>query len=49
MSRPVSPVAFVLSPASSGFDLGPLFVHPYGIAYLLAVVAAVMAAAGPLA
>lgn len=42
MSRLVSPVAFIPSPSSSGFHLGPLFFHAYGIAYVLAVVAAVV-------
>src|SRR2546430_10978542 len=29
------------SPPSNGFQLGPLFVHAYGLAYVLAVIAAV--------
>jgi len=44
MGRLVSPVAFIPSPSSSGFHLGPLFFHAYGIAYVLAVVAAVVIA-----
>jgi prolipoprotein diacylglyceryl transferase len=34
-------VASIPSPPSSGFHLGPLFVHAYGLAYVVAVVAAV--------
>jgi prolipoprotein diacylglyceryl transferase len=33
--------AFLPSPARNGFDLGPLFVHAYGLAYVVAVLAAV--------
>jgi len=40
----MSPVAYIPSPSSSGFHLGPLFFHAYGIAYVLAVAAAVMIA-----
>jgi prolipoprotein diacylglyceryl transferase len=35
------PVAFISSPPTNGFHLGPLFVHAYGLAYVLAVAAAV--------
>jgi prolipoprotein diacylglyceryl transferase len=35
------PVAFIPSPPSNGFHLGPLFFHAYGLAYVLAVIAAV--------
>lgn len=35
------PVAFIPSPPTNGFYLGPLFVHAYGLAYVLAVIAAV--------
>lgn len=35
------PVAFLPSPPTNGFHLGPLFVHAYGLAYVLAVGAAV--------
>jgi prolipoprotein diacylglyceryl transferase len=35
------PSGFLPSPPSNGFHLGPLFVHAYGLAYVLAVVAAV--------
>ncbi len=34
-------VAFLPSPSSNGFYLGPLFVHFYGLAYVFAVIAAV--------
>ncbi|HEY2771808.1 MAG TPA: prolipoprotein diacylglyceryl transferase [Solirubrobacteraceae bacterium] len=33
--------AFIPSPAHNGFYLGPLFVHAYGLAYVLAVLAAI--------
>ena len=35
------PAAFIPSPPTNGFNLGPLFVHAYGLAYVVAVVAAV--------
>ena len=35
------PVAFIPSPPHNGFSIGPLFVHAYGLAYVLAVTAAV--------
>jgi prolipoprotein diacylglyceryl transferase len=35
------PMAFLPSPSSNGFYLGPLFVHFYGLCYVLAVTAAV--------
>jgi prolipoprotein diacylglyceryl transferase len=34
-------LAFLPSPPSNGFHLGPLFVHAYGLAYLVAVLVAV--------
>ena len=36
------PNAFIPSPSTNGFHLGPLFVHAYGLAYVFAVIAAVM-------
>jgi prolipoprotein diacylglyceryltransferase len=33
--------AFLPSSPTNGFNLGPLFVHVYGLAYVLAVIAAV--------
>src|SRR6266700_1698666 len=36
-----APVAFIPSPPSNGLHLGPLFIHAYGLAYVLAVIAAV--------
>jgi prolipoprotein diacylglyceryl transferase len=36
------PMGFLPSPSSNGFYLGPLFVHYYGLAYVVAVFAAVM-------
>ncbi len=34
--------AFIPSPAHNGFHLGPLFVHAYGLMYVLAVIAAIL-------
>jgi prolipoprotein diacylglyceryl transferase len=39
------PTAYLPSPPSNGFYLGPLFVHAYGLAYVFAVLAAVTIAA----
>ena len=36
--------AFIPSPSSNGFHLGPLFVHAYGLAYVFAVAAAILVA-----
>jgi prolipoprotein diacylglyceryl transferase len=36
------PTGFLPSPPSNGFYLGPLFVHYYGLAYVFAVLAAVL-------
>jgi prolipoprotein diacylglyceryl transferase len=38
----VTPLAFISSPASNGFGIGPLFFHAYGIAYVFAVAAAIL-------
>ena len=35
-------LASIPSPSSNGFHLGPLFIHAYGLAYVVAVTAAVM-------
>jgi len=35
-------LASIPSPSSNGFHIGPLFIHAYGLAYVLAVTAAVM-------
>jgi prolipoprotein diacylglyceryl transferase len=35
------PLAFIPSPSSNGFHLGPLFVHAYGLMYVFGVGAAV--------
>jgi prolipoprotein diacylglyceryl transferase len=35
------PVAFLPSPSSNGLHAGPFFVHAYGLAYVLAVLAAI--------
>jgi prolipoprotein diacylglyceryl transferase len=37
-----APVAFIPSPSTNGFHAGPFFVHAYGLAYVLAVIAAVV-------
>src|SRR5579884_276071 len=34
--------AFIPSPGSNGFHLGPLFVHAYGLAYVVAVAVAIL-------
>jgi hypothetical protein len=34
--------AFIPSPSSNGFDIGPFFFHAYGIAYVFAVAAAIL-------
>ncbi len=34
--------AFIPSPASNGFNIGPFFFHAYGIAYVFAVAAAIL-------
>ena len=36
--------AYIPSPSSSGFHIGPLFLHAYGIAYVFAVAAAILIA-----
>jgi prolipoprotein diacylglyceryl transferase len=36
--------AFIPSPSSNGFHIGPLFLHAYGIAYVFAVTAAILIA-----
>jgi prolipoprotein diacylglyceryl transferase len=37
----VTNLAFIPSPSNNGFYIGPLFVHAYGLAYVLAVAAAI--------
>lgn len=39
---PVIIQAFIPSPASNGFEVGPFFFHAYGIAYVFAVLAAIV-------
>ncbi len=34
-------LAFIPSPSDSGFSIGPLFFHAYGICYVFAVAAAI--------
>jgi prolipoprotein diacylglyceryl transferase len=36
------PTAYIPSPSSNGFNLGPFFLHAYGIAYVFAVAAAIL-------
>ncbi len=36
------PLGFIPSPSSNGFHVGPFFVHAYGIAYVFAVIAAIL-------
>jgi prolipoprotein diacylglyceryl transferase len=36
-----APFGYLPSPSTNGFNIGPLFVHAYGLAYVLAVIAAV--------
>jgi prolipoprotein diacylglyceryl transferase len=38
----VTSLAFIPSPSSNGFHLGPFFVHAYGLAYVFAVAAAIL-------
>ena len=40
----MTPLAFIPSPSSNGFSVGPLFFHAYGIAYVFAVAAAILIA-----
>ena len=36
------PFSFIPSPSANGFSVGPFFFHAYGIAYVFAVIAAIM-------
>jgi prolipoprotein diacylglyceryl transferase len=38
----LTPLAYIPSPSSNGFHIGPLFFHAYGIMYVLAVAAAIL-------
>jgi prolipoprotein diacylglyceryl transferase len=38
----VIPFSFIPSPSANGFSVGPFFFHAYGIAYVFAVIAAIM-------
>jgi prolipoprotein diacylglyceryl transferase len=38
----VIPLSFIPSPSSNGFSVGPFFFHAYGIAYVFAVIAAIV-------
>ena len=35
-------LAYIPSPSSNGFHLGPVFIHAYGLAYVFAVAAAIL-------
>ena len=35
-------LASIPSPSANGFHIGPLFIHAYGLAYVVAVTAAVV-------
>jgi prolipoprotein diacylglyceryl transferase len=41
---PSALLAFIPSPSHNGFNIGPLFVHAYGLCYVVAVIAAVLIA-----
>jgi prolipoprotein diacylglyceryl transferase len=43
-SHPI-PLAFLPSPSFNGFSVGPLFIHMYGLMYVLAVASAVLVSA----
>ena len=40
----MTPFAYIPSPSSNGFHIGPLFFHAYGIMYVFAVAAAILVA-----
>jgi prolipoprotein diacylglyceryl transferase len=40
----LTPIAYIPSPSSNGFHIGPLFFHAYGIMYVIAVAAAIIVA-----
>jgi prolipoprotein diacylglyceryl transferase len=40
----MTPLAYIPSPSSSGFSIGPLYFHAYGICYVFAVAAAILVA-----
>ena len=42
MGSILTPLSFIPSPAENGFNIGPLFFHAYGIAYVFAVTAAIL-------
>ena len=42
LQRRVVIPGYIPSPSSNGFNLGPLFVHAYGLAYVFAVVGAIL-------
>jgi prolipoprotein diacylglyceryl transferase len=45
MSSHPNPLAFLPSPSFNGFSVGPLFIHMYGLMYVLAVAGAVFVSA----
>ncbi len=38
----MTPLAFIPSPSSNGFNIGPLFVHYYGLCYVVGITACVL-------
>ncbi len=40
----MAPLAFIPSPSNNGFNIGPLFVHYYGLAYVVGITASVLIA-----
>jgi prolipoprotein diacylglyceryl transferase len=39
--RPLIPLSFIPSPASNGFHIGPLFIHYYGLMYVIGIALAI--------
>src|SRR5262252_7055585 len=40
--RPRIPLSFIPSPASNGFHIGPLFIHYYGLMYVIGIALAIL-------
>lgn len=40
--RPLIPLSFIPSPASNGFHIGPLFIHYYGLMYVIGIALAIL-------
>src|SRR5260370_11934777 len=41
-SHPVIPLSFIPSPPSNGFHIGPLFIHYYGLMYVIGIALAIL-------